>query len=80
MELVRTTIRIGKPLKKEAERLALENNTTLQQVVNNALLYYLVGKKKVESKPIKIKSFNLGAGLDNLTRDDIYGEPDFSRF
>jgi hypothetical protein len=80
MELVRTTLRINKPLKKKAEELALENNTTLQQIVNNALLYYLVERARVKQKPIKIKSFNLGAGLDNLTRDDIYGEPDFSRF
>ena len=78
MQLVRTTLRLNKELKKRAEEIALEENTTLQSIFNQALLEHLAKRKNNKNKPIKIKSFNLGAGLDSLTRDDIYGKPDFS--
>ncbi|OGM32060.1 hypothetical protein A2803_00640 [Candidatus Woesebacteria bacterium RIFCSPHIGHO2_01_FULL_44_21] len=79
MQLVRTTLRINSELKKKAEMVALTENTTLQAIFNQALLEHLAKRKANKAKAIKIISFDLGAGLDNLTRDDIYGEPDTSR-
>lgn len=78
MELVRTTLRLKKNLKLAAQRIAFEERTTLQAVLNAALLEYIAGRKLKSQKKIKIKSFNLGASLDNLTRDDYYDDPDFS--
>ncbi len=81
MQIVRTTLRLDKSLKKEAEKIALEEDTTLQNVVNLALDSFVEQKKKkAAKKKLKIISFNLGVPLDNLTRDDIYGEPDFEKF
>ncbi len=76
MQLVRTTVRLEKQLKKEAERTALDENTTLQDVLNRALRYYIQKKAVNKAKKIVFKSIDLGVPLDNLTRDDIYGEPE----
>ena len=72
MQFVRTTLRIKEDLKKTAERLALEEDTTLQALFNRALEKYLQNRAKKEAKKIVFKTHDLGAPLDNLTRDDIY--------
>jgi hypothetical protein len=72
MQIARTTIRIKTELKKKAQKRALEGNTTLQEIVNNALRVYLAKEKPKKYR--KLISFNLGVPLDNLTRDDIYGD------
>ncbi len=83
MQQVRTTLRLRKDLKKMADTMALEEETTLQAIFNNALENYLKGhtkKKSVhpfsESKKINFKTHDLGEPLDNLTRNDIYGDPE----
>lgn len=70
--LVRTTLRIHDYLKKSAERKALEEDTTLQDIFNKALEQYLQNQAQKKAKKIVFKSFDLGVPLDNLTRDDIY--------
>lgn len=75
--LVRTTLRIDKELKKSAERKALEEETTLQEIFNNALREYLKSQTKKKAKKLIIKGFHLGKDLDNLTRSDYYPEPKF---
>lgn len=73
--LVRTTLRIDKDLKKNVERRALEEDTTLQDIFNRALKEYLKSQAKKKARKIIFKSFNLGVALDNLTRSDYYPDP-----
>ncbi|MGH7203598.1 MAG: hypothetical protein ACREHC_04110 [Candidatus Levyibacteriota bacterium] len=75
MQLVRTTIRLNSQLKKFAEHKALEENTSLQEIVNNALEKYLETEGKKEAKKIVFKTHHLGKALDNLTRNDYYQDP-----
>lgn len=62
-------------LKKSAEKKALEDDTTLQEIFNRALESYLEQEAKREAKRIVFRTHNLGEPLDNLTRDDIYPDP-----
>lgn len=74
MRLKRTTLRIREDLMKEAKSEALEADASLQEVVNNALWYFLREKKKAAKKRVKklaLKPKPLGF-MDNLTRNDIY--------
>ncbi|MBI2327423.1 hypothetical protein HYU92_03800 [Candidatus Curtissbacteria bacterium] len=73
--LVRTTLRIKENLKKEAERKALRDNITLQDIFNSALEHYLETEAKSEAKNIVFKTHNLGVPLDNLKRADYYPKP-----
>ena len=75
--LVRTTLRIKENLKKSAEKLARENDATLQDIFNSALADYLDKSAKKKAKKLIIKPFNLGVPLDNLTREDYYDDPKF---
>lgn len=75
--LIRTTLRIHDNLKKIAQRKALEENTTLQDIFNKALESYLKNQAKKEAKKIVFKTHHLGEPLDNLTRDDFYPDPKF---
>lgn len=74
--LIRTTLRIEENLKKTAERKALEENTTLQEIFNSALNEYLKKEYKKKAKELVFKTFHLGKNLDNLTRSDYYPDPD----
>lgn len=73
--LIRTTLKIEENLKKSAERKALEEDTTLQDIFNKALASYLQNQTKKKAKKLVIKSFDLGVALDNLTRSDYYPKP-----
>jgi hypothetical protein len=75
MQLVRTTLRIKKDLKKEAEMLALKKDQSFQELLNQALAQYLTKEAKIEAKKIVFHTHDFGVPIDNLTRDDIYGEP-----
>lgn len=72
MQLVRTTVRLNEQLKKIAERKALDENKSLQEILNRALEIYLEEEGKKEAKRIVFKTHNLGKPLDNLTRADYY--------
>lgn len=73
--LVRTTLRIKENLKKTAERKALQDDVTLQEVFNSALEHYLEKEAKIEAKKIVFKTHNLGKPVDNLKRVDYYPKP-----
>lgn len=73
--LVRTTLRLEENLKNIAERIALEENTTLQDIFNSALKIYLDKENKKKAKKIVFKTCDLGEPLDNLTRADYYTKP-----
>lgn len=73
--LIRTTLRLKENLKKTAERKALQDDTTLQELFNRALEEYLEKEAKKEAKKIIFKTHHLGEPLDNLTRDDFYPNP-----
>lgn len=72
MQLVRTTLRIKPQLKKAAERLAIDEQTSLQEVFNNALEQYLDEEGKKKAKKIVFKTHDLGEPLDHLRREDYY--------
>ena len=73
--LVRTTLRLKENLKKDAERKALEDDVSLQEIFNNALENYLETSAKKQAKKIVFKTHNFGVPLDNLRRKDYYPEP-----
>jgi len=73
--LIRTTLRLKENLKKDAERKALEDNTTLQEIFNLALYQYLDKDAKKKAKKIVFRSKHLGTTLDNLRRADYYSDP-----
>jgi len=73
--LIRTTLRLTPDLKKRAQSLAVEKNTTMQAICNVALREYLDAATKQKAKKIIFQAHNLGVDLDNLTRDDYYDEP-----
>ena len=77
MLLARTTIRIEKRLKKEVEKIAFEENKSIQEVINQALKDYLKEKAKKKAKKIVFETVDLGVPLDNLTRSDYYDDPKF---
>lgn len=72
MQLTRTTIRLYTPLKKAAEKMALEQDTTFQEILNKALDEFLKKSNTKKAEKLTFQTFNLGANLDNLTRDDFY--------
>lgn len=73
--LIRTTLRIQDNLKRNAERKALQDDVTLQEVFNRALEEYLEKDARKQAKKIIFQTHNLGEPLDNLTRDDFYPDP-----
>lgn len=73
--LIRTTLRIKDTLKKNAEQKALQTNTTLQDIFNDALAHYLEEDARKQAKKIVFKTHDLGAALDNLKRSDYYSKP-----
>lgn len=72
MNMVRTTLRMEKDLKKQAELVAVKENTTFQSVVNQALRENLGKRAKRRAKLLVIPKLSVGVPLDNLTRDDFY--------
>jgi len=76
MTLTRTTLRIKTQLKKQAEKLALEEDKSLQDIFNLALEKYLISKAEKKAKKLVFHTHNLGSKLDNLTRDDVYEAPE----
>lgn len=75
MKLLRTTVRLQEHVKKAAEKRALEENTTLQDLLQRALLEYLDQAARRKAKRFIFHSHDLGLPLDNLRRKDYYPEP-----
>lgn len=74
MQLVRTSLKIKKGLKSEAEKIAREKETTLQNVFNDALEKYIFEHSRKKAKRLWIPTIDLGVPLDNIARSDIYGD------
>ena len=70
--LVRTTMRIKEDLKRTAQRKALQDDMTLQEIFNQALEHYLEKEAELEAKKIVFKTHDLGKPIDNLKRADYY--------
>ncbi len=68
-------MRLKENLKKTAERKALQDDITLQEIFNRALEEYLDKDARNQAKKIIFKTHHLGEPLDNLTRDDFYPDP-----
>ena len=78
MALVRTTLRIEKNLKLQAQKMALEQGLTLQYIFNEALRKVVTNENKLTTKPeIKFFDKNMGNMPDILTRDYFYDDPKF---
>lgn len=75
MQLIRTTLRLKEDLKKRAEKKAIDEDTSLQDLFNRALELYLDQQAKHKAKKIIFKTHDLGVNLDNLRREDFYPEP-----
>lgn len=75
MRLIRTTVRLQEHVKKAAEKRALEEDTTLQDLLQRALLEYLDQRARGKAKRLIFHTHDLGVPLDNLTRKDYYPEP-----
>ena len=75
MRISRTTLRIKTDLKKAAQRRAIHENTTLQDIFNIALDEYLKREDRKKARKLVFKTHDLGVPLDNLTRDDFYDSP-----
>ena len=73
--MVRTTLRIEEGLNKQVEFRAVKKSTAFQAIVNHALRDNLTNAAHKRAKLLVLPKFNLGVPLDNLTRDEIYGEP-----
>lgn len=72
MQLVRTTVRLRQDIKKAVERKALEEDTTFGHIVHRALEDYLAKAATRKARRLIFHTHDLGAPLDNLTRDDFY--------
>ncbi len=75
MNLTRTTLRLNTNLKRAAEKRAVEKDTTLQSIFNDALEQYLNKKAKNDAKRIVFHVHDLGKPIDNLKRGDYYPKP-----
>lgn len=80
MQLVRTTIRLDPERKKRAQKLALEQNKSFQEIVTEALDNYLDKEATKKTEELFVPDFDLGEDLNKLTRDEIYEKPDLSRY
>lgn len=72
MITVKTTLNLNKQLKKMAERKALEEDTTLQEVINKALYNELVAGAVRKTKDIIFTPKAVDKNMGNLTRKDFY--------
>ena len=80
MQLVRTTIRLDPELKKKAQKLALEQDKSFQELIVEALDKYFEEEATKKAEEFFVPDFDLGKNINKLSRDDIYGEPDLSRY
>lgn len=72
MSKVRTTLRLDEDLKRAADLQAVECDTTLQAIFNQALEQYLEKAAKQRAHKIIFHTHDLGTPLDKLTRSDFY--------
>lgn len=73
--MVKTTLRLKENLKKAAEKIAFEEDKSLQEIFNAALENYLETQAYRAAEKIIFKTHDLGEPLDNLKRGDYYPHP-----
>ncbi|GIK84518.1 MAG: hypothetical protein BroJett025_11400 [Patescibacteria group bacterium] len=74
MQTTRTTVRLQKPLQIAAKKQAQELDISFQTLVTRALEAYLNDVSQKKAREIIFRGRNIGAKLDNLTREDIYAD------
>lgn len=67
----KTTIVLERNLLDAAKRKALEENTTLKEILRQALLKEL-GRKKRKAKKVEFGQYDLGKIKGNLSRKETY--------
>lgn len=79
MQTARTTIEIDKGLLKMAKQMAIEEDKTLKQIINEALEKLVdieanerYRKKKTQAKRYPFRAYNLGKIKGTLSREEIY--------
>ena len=74
METLRTTIVLEKELYRQAKRLALEQDTTLKEIIEQALRSYLRGDQQRGQRSGGGRRFRVYAGKSRggLSRENIY--------
>ena len=75
MTIKRTTVAIEENLLKEAKKVALEEDKTLKELVNEALINQLKkpGQKKITApKKFPFKAYHMGKIKGTLRRVEIY--------
>lgn len=76
MQTVRTTIELDKDLLKKAKRMALEEEKTLKDVINEAVRKQLESetplKSKTKAKKYPFKTYHMGKMKGTLRRVEIY--------
>jgi hypothetical protein len=72
--MVKTTLRIQDGLKRAAQRQAIEEDTTLQDIFSRALEDYLQRTTTQKKRKINFITHDFGEPIDNLRRDDYYPE------
>lgn len=80
MELIRTTLRIEKNLKKEVEKMAIERGLTFQYIFNEALRKAITqqNEKRLKTKQkLKFIVKDMGDMPNTLTRSFYYDDPKF---
>ncbi|MBD3365761.1 hypothetical protein GF360_00235 [candidate division WWE3 bacterium] len=71
MNKIKTTVKIDADLKKELERLALERDSTLQDMFNKVLYEGLLGVPLKELRQ-PLKPVDLDPAMDNFDRAELY--------
>lgn len=73
MNYVKTTIRLTETAKNLAEGVARAENSSLQKVINDALIHYTSNKKrKIDLKSLPIRT--LGLKNPTIKRSAIYSD------
>ena len=67
---MRTTIRLGEALLRDAERRALETNRTLTAAIEDALRESLSRKDTTPKKPVRLPTWGRGGIKPSVDLDD----------
>lgn len=70
--MTKTTIEIEPTLLYQAKLKALEEKTSLKEVVEKSLTRYLNTQPKIAQEKVKIGGYKLGVKNTKITREDIY--------
>lgn len=72
MKTIRTTLRIEEHLKKAADKKAIDLNTTLQQIFNDALRAFIEGLNKKKADDLIFIDKPVDKRIGELKRSNYY--------